>query len=334
MIDVVVVGAGPVGLACAIEARQAGLDVVVVEKGSLVNSLVGYPSRMEFFSTPSLMEIGGHPFPTLGYKPTREEGIEYYRRVAEAEQLDIRLYSPVVRIDGERDAFRVTTESGTIDCRNVIVAVGFFDIPNKLAIPGEDLPHVIHYYKEPYPFSRQNVTIIGGKNSAAKAALDCYRHGANVTMVIRGPEITDSVKYWIKPDLINRIAEGSIAAFFNATISAIGESSVAISTPEGHHQIDTDWVLAMTGYRPDYALLETFGIDTGDDEHRTPIHDANSFETNRPGVYLAGTVCGGLKTSKWFIENGRFHAAQIVEHIVSGATKAHDLEGRHWRTAE
>ena len=334
MPHVVIIGAGPVGLACAIAAKRRNLAVTIVEKGALVNSFLGYPNRMEFFSTPSLMEIGDHPFPTSGYKPTREEGIEYYRRVAELEDLDILLYTRVERIDGEHGVFRVATDQGTIDCSHVIVATGFFDIPNPLNVLGSDLPHVIHYYKEPYPFSGQQVTIVGGKNSAAKAALDCYRHGAGVTMVVRGSEITDSVKYWIKPDLLNRIAEGSISAYYNSTVTSISESSMLLNTPGGDIDIPTDWVLAMTGYRPDYSALRSFGIDIGDDDYQTPVHDADSFETNRPGVYLAGTVCGGLKTSKWFIENGRFHAAQIVEHIVTGTTRPHDLEGRHWRTAE
>ena len=334
MTDVVVVGAGPVGLACAIEAKRRGLSVIIVEKGALVNSLLGYPSRMEFFSTPSLMEVGDHPFSTRAYKPSREDGIEYYRGVAVAEELDIRFYTRVVGIEGEKDGFSVVTESGSISCKNVIVAVGFFDVPNMMSVPGEDLPHVKHYYKEPYPFANQNVTVIGGKNSAAKAALDCYRHGAKVTMIVRESEFSDSVKYWIKPDLLNRIAEGSIDAYFNTTVAEIRRDSVTVNTPNGSLDIPTDWVLAMTGYRPDYPMLREFGISIEDDSFLTPSHDSDSFETNRPGVYLAGTVCGGLRTGKWFIENGRFHATQIFDHIVHGESQPHDLEDQRWKTAE
>ncbi len=316
MVDVAIIGAGPVGLACGIEAKRQGLTHRIIEKGALVNSLVGYPARMEFFSTPELLEIGGHPFPSKGYKPTREEGIEYYRRVAEAEGLDLRLYEAVERVEGAPDRFEIHTEKDTHLSRRVVLATGFFDVPNYLGIPGEDLPKVTHYFREPYPYSHQRVAVIGAKNSAAKAALSCYRQGAYVTLIHRGPAISDSVKYWIKPDLENRISEGAIETRFNSTLTRITEDEIHIDTPSGAERIANDWVLAMTGYRPNYDFLQRLGIAIEDDDARTPVYDDESFETNRPGLYMAGTVCGGLDTSRWFIENGRFHAQQIMRHIA------------------
>jgi thioredoxin reductase (NADPH) len=334
MHDLLIVGAGPVGLACAIEAKRAGLSALVVDKGALVNSIVGYPHRMEFFSTPDLIEIGGHPFPVQGYKPSREEGLEYYRTVAAREAIALGLYERVTGLRGERGAFTVVTDKAEHHARHVVIAIGFYDRPNRLDVPGEDLPKVTHYYREAYPYVGQRVAIVGAKNSAAKAALDCHRHGARVTMVVRGPAISDKVKYWIKPDLENRIKEGSIEALFGSTIVSIRESSLLVRTPEGEREIGNDWVLAMTGYRPDYALLAALGIATRDDEWRTPVFDEATFETNRPGVYLAGTVCGGLNTSRWFIENGRFHARQIAAHITRGAAERVAFDAMHWKTQE
>lgn len=332
--DVVIIGAGPVGLATAIDARRAGLSALVLDKGALVNSIVGYPARMEFFSTPDLIEIGGHPFPVQGYKPTREEGLEYYRTVTAREGLDVRLYETVLGIEGVRDAFTVVTSKARHAARRVVVAIGFYDHPNRLGVPGEELAKVTHYYREPYAFVGQKVAIIGARNSAAKAALDCYRHGADVTMVVRGPAISEKVKYWIKPDLDNRIREGSIRAHFNSTVRNITPDTVGIDTPEGAITLANDWVLALTGYRPDYALLDTFGIAIDDDAARTPLYDEATFESRRPGVYLAGTVCGGLHTGRWFIENGRFHARQIVAHITGAASSSEDLSHRRWKTEE
>jgi thioredoxin reductase (NADPH) len=316
IVDVAVIGAGPVGLAAAIEARRAGLSARIIEKGALVNSLVGYPTQMEFFSTPDLLEIGDHPFPCLGYKPTREEAIEYYRKVAERERLDARLYERVERLDGEADEFVVVTDRGEHRARRVVVATGFFDVPNMLGAPGQDLPKVSHYFKEPYPYSGQKVVVVGAKNSAAKAALLCHRHGAEVTMLVRGEAISPSVKYWIKPDLENRIAEGSIRALFKATLVSIDEKTVTYVDADGEHTIENDWVLALTGYRPNYPLLEALGVSWADDDARTPLLDPDTFESGREGVYLAGTVCGGLATSRWFIENGRFHAQVIASEIA------------------
>jgi thioredoxin reductase (NADPH) len=334
MYDVLVVGAGPVGLACAIEAKREGLSALVVEKDALVNSIVGYPARMEFFSTPELIEIGGYPFPVQAYKPTREEAIEYYRGVAAREALDIRLYERVLDVRGVAGDFTITTSRGEHRARHVAVAIGFFDQPNYLRVPGEDLPKVTHYYREPYAYVRQKVAVIGARNSAAKAALDCYRHGAEVTLIVRSPLLSDKIKYWIKPDLENRIKEGSIRAFFGTTVEEIRERTMALRTPEGVVEIENDWVLAMTGYTPDYRFLEMLAIDIADDIDRTPVFDPVTFETSRPGVYLAGTVCGGRRTGRWFIENGRFHARQIAQHIAKRRPEPVAFDAIHWKTEE
>lgn len=315
LVDVLVVGAGPIGLACALEAQRAGLTARVVEKGALVNSLVGYPVGMEFFSTPDLLEIGGHPLPTARYKPTREEAIDYYRGVAKTERLDVRLYERVLDVEGQDGAFRVVTSEGVHPCRKVVVATGFYDLPQGLGVPGEELPHVAHYYREPYAYTGQRVAVVGAKNSAAKAALDLHRHGADVTLVARGPAVSEKVKYWIRPDLENRIKEGSIRALFGATVRAIRPGRLDLLTPDGPATIAADWVLALTGYQPDFAFLEKLGLHF-EGPRRDPAMDAETLETNRPGVYLAGTVCGGLDTSRWFIENGRIHAARIAAHVA------------------
>ncbi|HWB17846.1 MAG TPA: YpdA family putative bacillithiol disulfide reductase [Vicinamibacterales bacterium] len=334
MIDMLVIGAGPVGLACAIEAARQGLTARVVDKGTLVNSIVGYPARMEFFSTPDLIEIGGHPFPVREYKPTREDAIEYYRGVAAREGLDVRLYESVVDVRGSRDDFTIVTSRGEHRARTVVVATGFFDQENRLNVPGEDLPTVTHYYREPYAYVGQRVVVIGARNSAAKAALDCYRHGAKVTLVVRGPELSDKVKYWIKPDLENRIKEGSIHAFFSSQIEEIRADAVVIVTPDGRQEIGCDFVLAMTGYHPDFTFLERLGLTFADDVYRTPIFDEATFETARPGLYVAGTVCGGYQTGRWFIENGRFHAQQIAQHVAKGAVAPVAFDAMAWKTAE
>lgn len=334
MLDVVVVGAGPVGLACAIEAARQGLTARIVDKGTLVNSIVGYPAQMEFFSTPDLIEIGGHPFPVRQYKPSREDAIEYYRTVAAREQLDVRLYEAVLDVRGARGAFVVETTRGQHKGRAVIVATGFFDQPNLMNVPGETLPKVSHYYREPYAYVGQRVAVIGAKNSAAKAALDCYRHGAETTLIVRSAALSSSVKYWIRPDLENRIKEGSIRVFFDTCVEEIREGAIVIRNSEGVQEIGNDWVLAMTGYHPDYALLEKVGLAFADDAFRTPIVDETTFETTRPGVYLAGTVCGGYQTSRWFIENGRFHARQIASHLAQGRATPIAFDAIHWKTQE
>ena len=334
MLDVIVIGAGPVGLACGIEAHREGLGARIVEKGALVNSIVGYPAKMEFFSTPELIEIGGYPFPVQEYKPTREEAIEYYRGVTQREALDVRLYERVLEVRGGKGDFAVTTSRGEHRARHIVVSTGFFDQPNLMDVPGENLPKVTHYYREPYPYVRQRVVVVGARNSAAKTALDCYRHGAEVTLVVRSSSLSDKIKYWIKPDLENRIAEGSIRAFFGTAIQEIRDASVLLGTPEGPREIENDWVIAMTGYHPDYGFLEALGIDFADDGYRTPIVDQTTFETTRPGIYMAGTVCGGYQTSRWFIENGRFHARQIARHIAGSRAEPIRFDAIHWKTEE
>jgi thioredoxin reductase (NADPH) len=333
-LDVAVIGAGPVGLACAIEARRRGLTVRVFDKGTLVNSIYGYPTNMEFFSTPDLIEIGGYPFPVQHYKPTREDALEYYRGVAAREQIELSLYDRVDRLDGERGRFVVGAASGDHLARFVVLATGFFDFINRLGVPGEDLPKVTHYYKEPFPYVGQDVALVGARNSAAKAALDCYRHGARVTLVVRGAALSEKIKYWIKPDLENRIKEGSITAFFSTTVQEIRRDALLLHTPDGPREITNQWVLAMTGYHPDFDLLQRFGVTFSDDAWRTPLYDETTFETRRPGIYIAGTVCGGYQTGRWFIENGRFHARQIAEHLAGEVVERIPFEQIHWKTQE
>jgi len=332
--DVAVIGAGPVGLACAIEIRRRGLSVRVFDKGTLVNSIFGYPTNMEFFSTPDLIEIGGYPFPVQRYKPTREDALEYYRGVTARESIDVSLYDRVDAVEGSAGAFTVRATTGDHRARAVVLATGFFDQANDLAVPGEDLPKVTHYYKEPFPYVGQDVAVIGARNSAAKAALDCYRHGARVTLVVRGAVLSEKIKYWIKPDLENRIKEGSIAAFFGSTVAEIRRDTLLLDTPSGAREIRNDWVLAMTGYHPDFDRLQRFGVTFGDDRWPTPIYDETTFETARLGLYIAGTVCGGYQTGRWFIENGRFHARQIAEHIAGLPSERIAYDAIHWKTAE
>jgi thioredoxin reductase (NADPH) len=334
MVDLLIVGAGPVGLACAIEAQRHGLTARVLDKGALTNSILGYPNRMEFFSTPDLIEIGDHPFPIPGYKPTREDALEYYRMVATREALDVRLYETMLELHGTRGAFTVTTSRGTHDARHLVVATGFFDHPNRLTVPGADLPKVTHYYREAFPYARQRVVVIGAKNSAAKAALDCHRHGAGVTLIVRGPALSEKIKYWIRPDLENRIKEGSITAMFNTVVEEVRETSLVVRNADGLREIPNDWVLAMTGYHPDFSFLERVGITCAEDGARTPIFDPATFETARAGVYIAGTVCGGMNTGRWFIENGRFHARQIVAHLTGQRVPSAVTAPGHWKTEE
>ncbi|WP_103027567.1 YpdA family putative bacillithiol disulfide reductase [Salinibacter altiplanensis] len=318
MRDVIIIGAGPVGLACGVQAKRRDLDALLIEKGALCNSFIGYPTRMEFFSTPGPLEIGGHPFPTRDYKPRREEALDYYRRVATTEELALRLYEPMTDLQGRDGHFTVVTEDATYETRKVVVATGFYDVPNQMGVPGEDRDKVRHYFKEPFPYALTDVAIVGGANSAVKAALNCYRHEANVTMLVREPELDDGVKYWLRPDVENRIEDGAIDAYFNTTVSAIEPDTLHLDTPEGPETIDNDFVLAMTGYRPNYDFLERLGIAIRNDEARTPVHDeGGTFETNRDGLYLAGTICGGCDTSRWFIENGRAHAEKITDHIAT-----------------
>ncbi len=317
--DIIIIGAGPIGLACAIEAQKAGMDYLVIEKGVLVNSIFHFPTNMTFFSTSQLLEIGDVPFIAHGDKPTRREALEYYRRVAESRKLNIRLYEAVRALSpaGEK-GYVMETEKGLYQTDHVIVATGFYDTPNLMGIPGEELPKVRHYYDEPHPYVGQKIVVVGGGNSAADVAIETYLKGAAVTMVIREDTFKDSLKYWIRPNLENRIREGSITAFFNSELVAIREKEVEIKTPEGMLILENDFVLAMTGYRPDYPFLRRIGMEIEEDDFRTPRHNPDTLETNLPGVYLAGVVNGGLHTGRWFIETARVHAAIIIKHIREG----------------
>lgn len=314
-VDVIIIGAGPIGLNCGIEAQRRGLSYLIIEKGCLVDSLYRYPLNMTFFSTSEKLEIGDVPFVSHAPKPNRLEALEYYRRVAESFRLRIRLYEEVLTAERQNDGFLVTTTKGVCHSRALVLALGFYDAPFLLQVPGEHLPKVSHYYREPHPYFRQKLVVVGAANSAVDVALETWRKGADVTMVIREGSIRDSVKYWVKPDIENRIGEGSIKAYFHSKIVSISERDVLIQTPEGEVSVENDFVLAMTGYQPPFAFLEKLGIRLGDDDYRTPVFDPGTMETNVPGLYLAGVVCGGLKTNKWFIENSRIHAGQIMDHL-------------------
>ena len=317
--DVLVIGAGPTGLACAIEAQKLGLDVIVVDKGCLVNSLFHYPAGMLFFTTPELLEIGEIPFTTANQKPTREEALEYYRKVAEHYRLDIRQYEWVKTVMGEDRNFSITATDRAgrphdYQTRKVIVSTGYYDLANQLCLPGEDLPKVSHYYGEPHPYYDSDVLVIGGKNSAAIAALDLWRHGARVTLVYRGSQLHRHVKYWIKPDLENRIKNGDIEAYFNSSVQEIGIDYAVIVTPHGPMRLKNDFVLALIGYHPDYDFLRSMGIELSDQQCR-PVCDPVTLESNVPGIYVAGVIVAGSSTNEIFIENGRFHGKQIAEDL-------------------
>ncbi len=319
--DVLVIGAGPTGLACAIDAQNEELDVLVVDKGCLTNSLFHYPAGMTFFTTPELLEIGGMPFSSPNQKPTRAEALEYYRKVSTHYNLDVRQYERVDRVFGIDGDFRVHTidrfEREHIHrTRKIIVSTGYYDLPNHLGIPGEDMPKVAHYYNEPHPFYAQEVLVIGGKNSAAIAALDLWRHGAKVTLVHRGAELHRHIKYWIKPDIENRIKNGEITAYFNTTVSNITEDSVTLATPEGEKTIPNQFVFALTGYHPDFAFIESMGVVLDPDNARCPIMNPETLESNVPGIYVAGVVVAGERTNEVFIENGRFHGALIARDLA------------------
>ena len=315
MNDLLIIGAGPVGIACGIEAKKKNLKYTIIDKGCLVNSLYNYPLNMTFFSTSDRLEIGGVPFISNNSKPTRLEALEYYRRVCSHWKLNINLYEEVLSVSKEKK-FKIITEKKTYNTENIVIATGFYDIPFLLNIPGENLKKVYHYYSEPHPFYGMNIAIVGAANSAVDAALETYRKGAkSVTMIIRENEIGDNVKYWVRPDIINRIKEGSIPAFFNSEIIEIKKESIIIKTKKGEKEIKNDFVLAMTGYEPNFKLLEAIGVNFKKDKYRTPKYNSKTMESNVKGAYLAGVVCGGYKTNKWFIENSREHAPLIMNSI-------------------
>lgn len=315
MIDILIIGAGPSGLSVAIEAQKQGLHYLVIEKGGIVNAIQNFPAEMSFFSTPELLEIGNVPFTSAQMRPTRAEGLEYYTRVASHYALHCRFFEAVTSVHHSGDSFVVKTSRSVYLAKNVVLATGYYDNPNHLNIPGEERSKVSHYYNDPYPFYRQNVLIIGAKNSAAIAALELFRHGAKVTLVHRGPVLSDKIKYWILPDLKNRIAEGSITAFFDTTVTEIGEQSVTLSGTNGSFEVPNDFVFALTGYHPDYEFLRSCGIRL-DETTMSPEIDPETFETNVKGLYVAGSIVAGKNNNSIFIENGRLHAAAIIKSIV------------------
>jgi thioredoxin reductase (NADPH) len=314
---VVIIGGGPIGLACGIACKNANLEYIILEKGCLVNSLYHYPTTMTFFSTSERLELNNIPFVSNNIKPTRSEALEYYRRVAQNQELNIRLFEEVTEVHPSAKGFSIKTTKGEYAADQLILSTGFYDIPNLLEIPGENLPKVKHYYKDPHFYAFQKVLVVGANNSAVDVALETYRKGADVTMIIREPQIGQTVKYWVKPDLENRIAEGSIKAYFNSHLTEITEKEVVISTPEGKVTVENDWVLAMTGYMPNLGFLEKIGVQLSDDRLRKPFYSEDTMETNVPNLYLAGVICGGMDTRKLFIENSREHADKIVKHITS-----------------
>ena len=316
MLDILIIGGGPIGLTCGLAAQKAGLSFVIVEKGCLVNSLYNYPSTMTFFSTSEKLEIGGVPFVTVHNKPTRADALEYYRRVALSNHLPINLFEEVTNVTKENGSYTVTTSKKTYRAKRVILSTGFYDIAVNLDIPGEELPKVKHYYQDPHYYALQRVVVVGSSNSAIDVALETYRKGAEVTLVVRGSEISNRVKYWVRPDIINRIKEGSIKAYFNSNLLAIRGHEVDIKTPEGIITIPNDYVMAMTGYKPNFNFLKKLGIILSEDKF-IPQYNHETMETNLPGLYLAGVVCGGMDTHLWFIENSRIHADMIINDIVA-----------------
>ena len=314
--DIIIIGGGPIGLACGLEAQKSGLSYLILEKGCLVNSLYNYPANMTFFSTSERLEIGDVPFVSNNAKPTRSEALEYYRRVAIHRKLNIKLFEAVLEVkSSEKETYEIITKKRTYEATNVVIASGFYDIPHKLGVKGEELPKVTHYYTEPHFYAFQKVLVVGANNSAVDAALETWRKGADVTMVIRGESVGERVKYWAKPDIENRIKEGSIKAYFNSEVEEITEDSVIVKTPEGLVKVENDWVISMTGYQPNLDFLKKIGINLSADEIMKPQYDENSMETNLTNIYLAGVICGGMNTHSLFIENSRVHAERIIEKI-------------------
>jgi thioredoxin reductase (NADPH) len=316
-LDIIIIGAGPIGIACALECKKHNWNYAVIEKGALTNSLFNYPLNMTFFSTSEKLEIDAIPFISNNPKPTRNEALEYYRRVATSNELHIKLYEEVASVEKIANHFEIVTSKNQYKAKKVIIATGFYDIPNLLNVPGEDLPKVFHYYKEAHPFTLQNIAVVGASNSSVDAALEIYRKGGNVTMIVRGENIGERVKYWVRPDILNRIEEGSIKAYFNSEITKIEEHQITVETPEGEITLPNDYVVALTGYQPNFKFLDSVGIEFSKDEKHIPVYNDKTMESNVEGLYLAGVICGGMETHKWFIENSRIHAKMIAEHIVN-----------------
>ncbi|MCK7591419.1 YpdA family putative bacillithiol disulfide reductase [Subsaxibacter sp. CAU 1640] len=315
--QIIIIGAGPIGIACALECKKRHWDYLIIEKGPLTNSLYNYPKNMTFFSTSERLEIDNIPFISNNPKPNRDEALEYYRRVATSNQLNIHLYEEVLNIKKQDDLFTVKTNKQQYTANKIIIASGFYDIPNLLNVPGEELPKVVHYYKEAHGYAMQNVLVVGASNSSVDAALEIWRKGGNVTMVVRGEQIGERVKYWVRPDILNRIEEGSINAYFNSNIVDIKPEDVTIQTPEGQIIVPNDFVVALTGYQPNFEFLDKAGIQLSNDGLSLPTYNPETMETNVDGLYLAGVICGGMETHKWFIENSRIHAKLIANHLES-----------------
>lgn len=314
--DVVIIGAGPIGIACGLACKKQGLNYLIIEKGALTNSLYNYPLNMTFFSTSEKLEIEGIPFITNKPKPQRDEALEYYRRVATSNQLNINLFEKVEQLTQKEEGFKVITTKETYITKNIIISTGFYDLPKLLNVPGEELPKVSHYFKEAHPYVMQKTIVVGASNSAVDAALEIWQKGGDVTMVVRGPAIGELVKYWVKPNIDNRIEEGSIKAYFNSEITEIRPNEVTLKTPQGKRTLANDFVLALTGYQPQLDFLENIGITLSEDKTRKPIYNEETMESNVSGIYLAGVICGGLETHKWFIENSRVHARLIAHDIA------------------
>lgn len=313
--DIVIVGGGPIGIACGIEAKKNGISYLIIEKGPIVNSLFHYPSNMQFFSSSEKLEIDDIPFISKEAKPKRDEALEYYRRIVTSNNLNIALFEKVENVKKKDNSFTITSSENTYTAQHIVIATGFYDIPNVLNIPGENLNKVAHYYNNPHYYAGQKLAVIGASNSAIDAALECYRKGAVVTLIIRGSEIGQRVKYWVRPDIINRIDEGSIKAYYNATVKTISKENITVTTKNGEVTIENDFVLALTGYKPNFSFLKMLGVHISDDEKRLPEYNADTMETNVKGLYLAGVICGGMETHKWFIENSRIHAKMIIKDI-------------------
>jgi thioredoxin reductase (NADPH) len=314
--DVIIIGGGPIGIACALEAEKKDLSYLILEKGCLVNSLYHYPTNMTFFSTSEKLELNNIPFISNNPKPRKAEALEYYRRIATSNKININLFEKVSKVESIEDKHLVTTIKDQYQAKNVVIATGFYDIPNYLNIPGEDLPKVAHYYGDPHYYATLKTIVVGASNSAVDAALEIYRKGGEVTMIVRKEEIGRRVKYWVRPDIDNRIKEGSIKALFNATLKEIREKEVIVETPEGEKSLENDFVLMLTGYRPNFEFLKNMGIELSDDGRKIPQYDEKTMETNVKGIYLAGVICGGTETHKWFIENSRVHAELIMADLA------------------
>jgi len=318
VLDLLIIGAGPIGIACALEAQKKKLTYVIIEKGVLVNSLYHYPTNMTFFSTSEKLEIDEIPFISSNAKPNKKEALEYYRRIVSSNKLNVNLFEKVETVKSEEGKYLIKSSKINYVSQNIIIATGFYDIPNYINVPGEDLPKVFHYYNDPHYFSEQDVIIVGASNSAVDAALEIYRKGGRVTLVIRDEAIGSRVKYWVRPDIINRLEEGSIKVYYQTEIKEIYKNEVIVITKNGkEHTLKNDFVIALTGYRPNFEFLKNLGIELSSDGLKKPVYNPQTMESNQKGMYLAGVICGGTETHKWFIENSRIHAKMIVENIIA-----------------